>query len=131
MSQLVPFYFVNEITFTFIILAITVNILSGCKLLVIYFKLLGIYPSVILGGLYYNVYSLIYGISGHLTENTSNYVSNGIVPNSIRHYSSLNTKSTIINNKKDKLNPSYVTGFSDAESYFGVVVTKSKTIKLG
>jgi len=36
--------------------------------------------------------------------------------------------------KKDKaqaLNPWFVTGFSDAESHFGVLVTKSKTIKLG
>lgn len=46
--------------------------------------ILGIYPSIILDGLHYSVSNLIY--SGPVTEST-NYISNGIIPNGTQSYS--------------------------------------------
>jgi len=46
--------------------------------------ILGIYPSIILDGLHYSVSNLIY--SGPVTEST-NYISNGIIPNGTHSYS--------------------------------------------
>lgn len=77
------------------------------------------------------IHSLIYGIIEPLAEYSNSYVSNSIVPKGTRNYSTLSVRDVSTKDKEDKLNPWYVTGFSDAESHFGVEVTKSKTIKLG
>lgn len=53
----------------------------------------------------------------------------------LRHYSTSNKLKTPLNNENKssliKLNPNYITGFSDAESTFGISVVKSKTHKIG
>ena len=43
------------------------------------------------------------------------------------NYSTINLK----NEPEFKLNPYWVTGFADAESSFGVVVSKNKQLKIG
>jgi len=45
--------------------------------LVAFTVILGIYPSIILDGLHFNVSSLIYSTSGHVAEYSSNYMYNG------------------------------------------------------
>ena len=47
MPQLVPFFFVNQVVFAFVILTV----------------LFGIYPALILDGLHYSVSSLIYSVN--------------------------------------------------------------------
>lgn len=54
--------------------------------------ILGIYPSIILDGIHYSVSNLIY--NGYVAEST-NYISNGIIPNGVRSYSTISTKQYI------------------------------------
>ena len=54
--------------------------------LVLFTVTLGIYPSIILDGIHTSVTSLVYSTGGYITE-SNDFVSNGIIPNGIRSYS--------------------------------------------
>jgi hypothetical protein len=115
MPQLVPFYFVNEITFTFII-AIKI---ARCDFLFRHilqreFKL------VILNRSLVNRPTTL-GLRG--LNNINN-----------RKYSTLNKSSlytTILPNNNDKLENSYISGFCDADSSFTVSVLRKSNMKIG
>nr|YP_009867819.1 NADH dehydrogenase subunit 4 [Nemania diffusa]QKG05018.1 NADH dehydrogenase subunit 4 [Nemania diffusa] len=50
--------------------------------------ILGIYPSIILDGLHYNVSNLIYSVWGNIATESKGFISNGTIPLGIRYYSS-------------------------------------------
>ena len=89
--------------------------------LVFFIALFGIYPSIILDGLHFNVSSLIYGVD------YNNVYSSGVVPSGVRGYStnskptndegSVEDESSLelpIQLDNENLDPWFVTGFADA-----------------
>ena len=88
---------------------------------VFFIALFGIYPSIILDGLHFNVSSLIYGVD------YNNVYSSGVVPSGVRGYStnskptndegSVEDESSLelpIQLDNENLDPWFVTGFADA-----------------
>ena len=57
-------------------------------ILVAFTVVLGIYPSVVLDGLHYNVGNLIYSVGGNIATESNGFISNGTIPSGIRYYSS-------------------------------------------
>ena len=86
-------------------------------------------------GSHYNVTNLIYSVGGNIVTESNGFISNGTIPSGIRYYSSEASKrgtrkfSSI--KSEEKLDPWFLTGFTDAEGYFSLIVGKNSKSVLG
>ena len=85
-------------------------------------------------GSHYNVTNLIYSVGGNIVTESNGFISNGTIPSGIRYYSfkasireeeSLAISNQSFSMKEEKLDPWFVTGFTDVERHFSLTIGKN------